>query len=160
MGEMIEQLNKKIEAGEPAYIYKAIQPTFGWDTAINYLQYCADTSFGEPIAILNYKLPLADKIDSINPVKEYLSENIVVGILGADMYVSLSTIGEHAYISKNDSLLWNVIGKSTLIAFGNSRLVEEGDLIFIPKNTEYIVKPETARAFVLFSLEQGEQNGD
>lgn len=157
---MIEQLNEKIKAGEPAYVYKAIQPTFGWDTAVGYLQHCADSEFGEPIGILNYRLPLADQIDSINPVKEYLSENIDNGILGADLYVSLSTKGEHNYTSKNDALLWNVVGKSTFTIFENERYMEEGDLIFIPKNTEYIVKPETARAFVLFSLEQGEQNGD
>ena len=30
----MEELNKKIEAGEPAFIYRAIQPTFLWDTVV------------------------------------------------------------------------------------------------------------------------------
>lgn len=152
---MIEQLNESIEAGKAAYVFKAIQPTFGWDTAVGYLQYCADAEFGEVIGTLNYRLPLADEIDSIKPVKEYLSENLTREILGTDLYVTLcTTSGNQKYHSKNDTLLWNVVGQTKFgVQEDNFRPMELGDLIFIPKNTEYIVKPETARAFVLFSLQ-------
>lgn len=150
---MIEQLNETIREGQPAYIPKAIQPSFGWDTVVGYLSHCADTELGEPIGIMNYKLPLADDIESISPVKEYLSENIEAGILGVDLYATLTTKSDLKYHGKNDVLLWNVIGYSKLTVFENERDLEPGDLVFIPKNTEYIVKPESARAFVLFSLE-------
>lgn len=150
---MIEQLNQKIEAGEPAYVYKAIQPTFGWDTAVGYLTHCADVALGEPVEILTYKLPLAGDIESVKPVQEWLSENITKPILGADLYVSLTTKNEVKYVGKNDVLLWNVIGTGKFTYHGHDRNLELGDLVFIPKNEEYIVKPESAHAFVLFSLE-------
>lgn len=150
---MIEQLNAKLDAGEPAYIYKAIQPTFDWNTAVGYLTHCADVELGEPVEILTYKLPLADEVESIKPVKEWLSENISKTILGADMYVSLTTKNEVKYKGKNDVLLWNVIGTGKFTFHGVDRHLELGDLIYIPKNDEYIVKPESAQTFVLFSLE-------
>ena len=78
---MIDELNKKIEAGEPASVFRAIQPTFLWETVVGYLTHCADNNIGEPISILAYKLPYAEQIDSITPVKEYLSENINKEIL-------------------------------------------------------------------------------
>lgn len=152
---MIEHLNQSINDNKAAYVHKAIQPTFGWETAVGYLQYCADAEFGEVLGTLNYRLPLADEIESIKPVKEYLSENLTREILGTDLYVTLCTVsGNQKYHSKNDALLWNVIGQSKFAVYeDNFHAMEQGDLIFIPKNTEYIVKPETARAFVLFSLQ-------
>lgn len=150
---MIEQLNEKIDAGTPAFIYKAIQPTFGWDTAVGYLTHCADVELGEPINILTYRLPLADEVESIKPVKEWLSENINKPVLGADMVVSLTTKNEITYSGKNDVLLWNVAGEGKFFFHGTERAFELGDLVYIPKNEEYIVKPESAHVFVLFSLE-------
>jgi hypothetical protein len=150
---MIEELNKRINNGEPSFVKAAIQPTFGWDTAVGYLTHCADVELGEPIGILNYRLPLADEIDSIKPVKEYLSTNLTKEILGIDMYVTLTTKAETKYTSKNDTLLWNVIGASNFILNGSERTLGPGDLIFIPKNIEYTIKPDTAQCFTLFSLQ-------
>ena len=150
---MIEQLNKMIEDREPSYIGKAIQPTFGWDTAVGYLTHCADVELGEPVGILSYKLPLASDIESIKPVLEWLSENVDKPVLGADLYVTLTTRNEVKYTGKNDVLLWNVIGTSKLYFHEGITDVGIGDLMFIPKNEEYIIKPESANAFVIFSLE-------
>lgn len=149
---MIEQLNKKIEAGEAAFIYRAIQPTFPWDTVVGYLSHCADNDIGEPIDILTYKLPYVDQIDSVQPVKNYLSENVNREILGADLYATFTTKVQVKYIGKNDVLLWNVLGDTSFTILDNPRDVEPGDLIYIPKNTEYKLKASEANAFVLFSL--------
>jgi glyoxylate utilization-related uncharacterized protein len=99
-----------------------------------------------------YKLPVADQIDSIAPVKEYLSENLKREIVGCDMYVTLTTKGEYKYSSDNDVLVWNAIGHSQLKVFEEERLLEPGDMIYIPAGTQYIFKPETARAYIVFAL--------
>ena len=149
---MIEELNEKIEAGEPAFVSRAIQPTFLWDTVVGYLTHCADTEYGEPVSILTYKLRGAEQIESIIPVKEYLSENIKKEILGADLYTTFTTKTEVKYSGKNDVLLWNVLGDTTLTFYEDSRDVEPGDLLYIPKDTEYKLKATEANAFVVFSL--------
>jgi hypothetical protein len=149
---MIDELNERIETQSPSLVFRAIEPTFTWETAVGYLTHCADNGLGEPIDILNYKLPVADQIDSIRPVKEYLSEHLNPEVLGADLYVTLTTKGEVAYKSKNDVLIWNVLGISELKIEGEDRTVEPGDLIYIPKNIEYTFKPSVARAYVVFSL--------
>ena len=153
---LMEELNDRIKERIPAMIFKAIQPTFGWDTVVNYVQHCADNGLGEPVDILNYKLPVADQIDSIRPVTEYLSEHIQAEIVGTDLYTTLTTKGDIVYKSNYDMLLWNVIGYSGLSLMGEDRQVEPGDLIYIPKNTEYLFKPLVARAYVVFSLSGGE----
>ena len=149
---LIEDINNKIEAGVPDFIFRAIQPTFLWYTVVGYLTHCADKQLGEPVSILTYKLPVADQIDSIKPVKEYLAENIQKDILGVDLYTTFTTMTEIKYSGKNDVLLWNVLGESTLSFYDNKRDVEPGDLIYIPKETEYTLKAEEANAFVVFSL--------
>lgn len=150
---MIDELNEKINAGEAAFVSKAIQPTFLWETVVGYLQTCADYDVGEPISILTYKLPGADQIDSIKPVKNYLAENITKPILGADLYTTFSTKQEVKYSGKNDVLVWNVLGETNLTVDDESRDVEPGDLFYIPKNTEYRMRALEANAFVVFSLE-------
>ncbi len=153
---MMEELNDRIKNKTPALVYKAIEPTYGWDTAVGYIQHCADNEVGQPIGIMDYKLPLADQIDSVSPVKEYLNENLDVEVIGVDMYVTLTTKSELKYISSNDILLYNVIGFSELNVLGEERTAEPGDLIYIPKDTEYSFKPLMARSYVIFSLAKGE----
>lgn len=153
---LMEELNDRIKNKTPALVYKAIEPTYGWDTAVGYIQHCADNEVGQPIGIMDYKLPMADQIDSVTPVKEYLNENLECEILGVDMYVTLTTKSELKYISSNDILLYNVIGFSELNVLGEERTAEPGDLIYIPKDTEYSFKPLMARSYVIFSLAEGE----
>lgn len=150
MGVM-EELNSNIETGTASFISKAIQPTFGWDTVVGYLTHCADAEFGEPVNVLTYRLPQAEQIDSIRPVKEYLSENIKKEILGVDLYTTFTTKNEVKYHGKNDILLWNVLGH-TQFNFDEYRIVEPGDMIYIPKEIEYELKAMGANAFVIFSL--------
>lgn len=156
---MIEELNKAIEEGIPSYVHRAVQPTFDWNTAVGYLTHCADVELGEPIGILNYRLPLADDVESIKPVKEYLSENLSRGILGVDMYVTLTTKSDVKYHGKDDVLIWNALGYSEFELNGNNRLLEPGDVVFIPRDTEYKITPMGHRTFVVFSLEKGKENG-
>lgn len=151
---MIEELNKKINNGEASYVEKAIQPTFNWETAVGYLCHCADQEFGEPVGTLSFRLPAAHEVDSIKPVKDFLSENLDKEVLGIDMYVSLTTRNEIKYKSANDVLLWNAIGSGRLTFKENVRLLEPGDLIFIPKGLEYSIKPESASAVCAIALEQ------
>ncbi len=151
MGVM-EQLNERIQSSTATVVTRAIQPTFPWETVIGYLCHCADNEVGGPISVMYYKLPEADQIDSIKPVKEYLSENITREIIGADMYVSLSTKADIKYSSENDVLIWNAIGHSELDIFEENRVIEPGDMIYIPKGVEYKYKPSTARAYVVFAL--------
>ena len=151
---MIEELNERINKGEASYVEKAIQPTFNWETAVGYLAHCADTEFGEPVGLLTFRLPKADDIDSIKPVKNYLSENIDKEILGIDMLVSLTTRNEIKYSATNDVLLWNSIGSGRLVLKENVRLLEPGDLIFIPKGMEYSIKPESAQVVCVIALQQ------
>ena len=87
---MIEELNNKIKNSEPALVVRAIEPTFPWDTAIGYLQHCADNEVGGPVDVLTYKLPYANQIDSITPVYDYLRENIEEEVVSADLYVKLT----------------------------------------------------------------------
>ena len=155
---LMEELDQNISQADVSYISKAIQPTFGWDTAVGYLTFCADSEFGEPVSILFYKLPGAERIDSIQPVKEYLSENITPEILGADLFVSFSTKKDAVMTSKNNTLLWNVLGYSIFEINGETREVEPGDLIYIPKNVEYKLARQTATCFVLFSLGENYDN--
>lgn len=149
---IIEQLNERIEGKIPAVIPKCIQPTYTWETAVGYIQHCADNSEGEPISILYYKLPVADQIDSITPVKEYLSEHIKGEIDGVDMYVTLCTVNKIKYHSDNDVLIWNVLGHSELHLDGEDRSIEPGDLIYVPKDIEYTFNPNTARSYIVFAL--------
>ena len=149
---IMEQLNERIESKVATVVTKAIQPTFPWETAIGYLAHCADNEVGGPIDIMYYKLPLADQIDSITPVKDQLNENLNAEIVGADMYITLTTKGNIAYSSENDVLIWNAIGHSELKVFDEERVLEPGDLIYIPKNTEYRYKPSTARVYIVFAL--------
>jgi len=150
---MIDQLNKKIAEGVPAYVHRAIQPTFEWNTVVGYIAHCSDNALGEPVGILNYRLPVAEQIDSIRPVMEYLNEGIERKIIGADMYATLTTKSDVKYCGKNDVLLWNVLGYSALDVVDQELTVEPGDIVFIPKDTEYKLNPLGHRAFVVFSLE-------
>jgi hypothetical protein len=154
----MEQLNERISSNIATVVPRGIQPTFPWETAIGYLAHCADNEVGGPIAIMYYKLPLADQIDSIQPVKEYLSENLSVEVDGADMYVSLTTKNDIKYSSENDVLIWNAIGHSDFRIFEEQRNIEPGDLIYIPRNTEYSYKPTTARVYIVFALRREDDN--
>lgn len=153
---MITQLNEFIKDDKPVYVEKAIQPTFDWNTVVNYITYCADNGHGEPIGILNYRLVGAADIQQIKIVLEYLNENLEKTVLGADIIATLKTTDDNVvYSGKNGVLLWHVIGVSTItVKDGDTRPLTPGDLVYIPPNVEYIVKPESARTFVLFSLEQ------
>lgn len=153
---MIERVNELVNEGKPCFVSKAIQPTFDWNVVVNHLAYCADNDYGEPIGILNYKLVGASEIPQIKIVVDYLNENLDKTIIGADIITTLKSSDDNiVYSGKNDVILWNVIGFSELvIKDGDSRQLEPGDIIFVPRETEYIVKPESPRAFVLFSLEQ------
>lgn len=152
---LIDELNERIDNKIPTVVNKAIQPTFLWETAIGYLTHCADNQVGGPIATMYYKLPQADQIDSISPVKDYLSENLKREIAGTDMYITLTTKGEYKYSSENDVLVWNAIGHSELKVSEETRIMEPGDLMYIPAGVEYSYKPETARVYLVFAL-QGE----
>lgn len=155
---LMEQLTERIESRTPSLAIRAIQPTFNWETAVGYLTHCADNKVGEPIAILEYKLPVADQIDSISPVKEYLSENFKYEIQGVDMYLTFTTLNDISYTSANDVLIWNVIGESHLTIDEEEKDVEAGDLIYIPKNKEYKYKSKSARVYVVFALRREDDN--
>lgn len=166
---MIEELNQSMKEGQPLFVNKLIQPSFGWDTAIGYLQQCADAELGSPIGILNYKLPLADDIDSVTPVTDYLENNLEdYHVVGSSMFVTLATKDNPLYTGSEDTLIWNVIGDGAFALVDEEkpdeeyeyRLVTQGDVLFIPKGVHYKFKPETARAFVLFSLHEREKNDD
>jgi hypothetical protein len=149
---LMEQLNERIAEKVPTVVARAIQPTFPWETVIGYLAHCADNQVGGPIGVMYYKLPAADQIDSITPVKEYLNENLEREIKGVDMYVTLTTKGEYKYSSDNDVLIWNAIGHSELKIEEENRLLEPGDMVYIPAGMDYVYKPETARAYIVFAL--------
>lgn len=151
---LMEELNERIEGKIATVVPKAIQPTFTWETAVGYLAHCADNQVGGPIGIMYYKLPEAAQIDSISPVKEYLSENLDREIVGVDMYVTLTTKGEYKYSSDNDVLIWNAIGHSSLKIIGvqDEQHLEPGDMFYIPSGVEYTYKPDTARAYIVFAL--------
>lgn len=151
---LMEQLNERIEDKVPTVVARAIQPTFNWETAIGYLTHCADNEAGGPVGMMYYKLPSADQIESVSPVKEYLSENLTREILGVDMYVTLTTKGDYKYSSDNDVLLWNVIGHSEIKIEGEERVLEPGDLIYVPPGVKYEYKPVTARAYIVFALKE------
>ena len=149
---LMEQLNERIKEKIPTVVSRAIQPTFTWETVVGYLAHCADNEVGGPIGMLYYKLPTPDQIDSISPVKEYLNENLERDIIGIDMYVTLTTKGVYKYSSDNDVLLWNAIGHSVLTVEGEERVLEPGDMVYIPSGLQYTYKPETARAYIVFAL--------
>jgi len=151
---VIEELNDRIENGIPALINRAIQPSFTWETVVGYLQHCADNEVGEPISIMSYKLPAAEQIDSIRPVMEYLNEHLNVEIIGADLYPSFTTKADSKYASQTDVIIWNVIGHSEFSINGNERLVEPGDLIYIPADSEYVFKATQSRAYVVFGIQK------
>ena len=148
----MEQLNERISEKIPTVVARAIQPTYTWETAIGYLAHCADNQVGGPIGMMYYKLPMPEQIESISPVKEYLSENLEQEIKGVDMYITLTTKGNYKYSSDNDVLIWNSIGHSELRVEGEERLLEPGDLVYIPAGMEYEYKPTTARAYIVFAL--------
>lgn len=149
---LMEQLNERISEKIATVVPRAIQPTFTWETAIGYLAHCADNESGGPIGIMYYKLPSADQIDSISPVKEYLNENLTGEVVGCDMYVTLTTKGDYKYSSDNDVLVWNAIGHSKIKLAEEERILEPGDMFYIPSGVEYEYKPETARAYIVFAL--------
>jgi hypothetical protein len=151
---VIEELNDRIDNKIPALINRAIQPSFTWETVVGYLQHCADNEVGEPVSILSYKLPAADQIDSIRPVREYLNEHLNVEVLGADLYTSFTTKSDSKYASKTDVLIWNVIGHSEFTINDNQRLVEPGDLIYIPAGSDYVFKATQSRAYVVFGIQR------
>lgn len=151
---VIEELNDRIKNQIPALINKAIQPSFTWETVVGYLQHCADNEVGEPISIMSYKLPAADQIDSIKPVKEYLNEHLEVEVLGADLYTSFTTKGDSKYKAQTDILIWNVMGHSDLTINEQDRYVEPGDLIYIPSESEYTFKATQSRAYVVFGIQR------
>ena len=152
---VIDELNDRIDNKIPAVVPKAIQPTFLWETAIGYLAHCADNEAGGPIGMMYYKLPSADQIESIAPVKEFLSENLKREIIGTDMYITLTTKGDYKYSSDNDVLVWNAIGRSELTLNEEQKDLEPGDLVYIPAGIKYTFKPQTARTYLVFAL-QGE----
>ena len=149
---LMEQLNERISEKIPTVVARAIQPTFPWETVIGYLAHCADNQVGGPIGVMYYKLPVADQIDSITPVKEYLNENLTSEIKGVDMYVTLTTKGDYKYSSDNDVLIWNAIGHSEFKLEEEKRLLEPGDLVYIPAGIKYEYKPTTARTYIVFAL--------
>lgn len=149
---MIEELNERIENKTPAVVYRAIEPSFTWDTAIGYLQVCADAEVGGPVGLMTYKLPNCDQITSIRPVVEYLNENMDAEVIGSEMLITLTTKEDMKYISKNDQLIWNAIGYSELNLNDEDRSIEPGDLIYVPANTEYTFKPACARTAVVFTI--------
>lgn len=149
---LIEELNERIKERVPALAYRAIQPSYTWETVVGYIQHCADNDAGEPIGILNYKLPVADQLDSIKPVREYLTNNLEVEIVGCELGATLTTKSNDKYFSDNDLILWNVLGFSDLKITDEERTVEPGDLIYIPKETDFWFNPKTARSYVIFSL--------
>jgi quercetin dioxygenase-like cupin family protein len=149
---LMEQLNERICEKIPTVVARAIQPTFPWETVIGYLAHCADNQVGGPIGVMYYKLPVADQIDSITPVKEYLNENLTAEIKGVDMYLTLTTKGDYKYSSDNDVLIWNAIGHSEFKLEEEKRLLEPGDLVYIPAGIEYEYKPTTARTYIVFAL--------
>jgi hypothetical protein len=149
---LMEQLNQRIADKVPTVVSRAIQPTFPWETVIGYLAHCADNQVGGPVGVMYYKLPAVDQIDSIAPVKEYLNENLDGEIKGVDMYVTLTTKGDYKYTSDNDVLIWNAIGHSEFKLEDEQRLLEPGDLVYIPAGLKYEYKPTTARAYIVFAL--------
>lgn len=155
----MDELQGNIDFKIPSFVSKAIEPSFTWETVIGYLAHCADNDAGGPIGLMYYKLPSADQIDSIEPVKDYLGENLKQKIIGVDMYVALTTKGSYKYSSDNDVIIWNVLGTGELSLDGEVRDVEPGDLMYIPAEAEYTFKPNQARAYVLFSIERGSQDG-
>ena len=148
----MEQLNERIAEKVPTVVSRAIQPTYTWETAIGYLAHCADSEVGGPIGVMYYKLPMPDQIESIAPVKEFLNENLEQDIKGVDMYITLTTKGNYKYSSDNDVLIWNSIGHSELRLDEEERILEPGDLVYIPAGIEYEYKPTTARAYIVFAL--------
>lgn len=156
---MMEELNERIKDKVPSLAYRAIQPSFTWETAVGYLQHCADIAAGEPIGMLNYKLPMADQIDSIKPVKDYLTENLDVEVIGCELGITFTTLSVDKYFSDNDLILWNVLGYSDFKIAEEDRTVEPGDLVYIPKNTDFYFNPKSSRSYVIFSL-KGEDSGN
>jgi hypothetical protein len=149
---LMEQLNERIREKIPTVAAKAIQPTFPWETVIGYLTHCADNEVGGPIGVMYYRLPAAEQIDSISPVKDYLNENLELSVKGVDMYVTLTTKGEYKYSSANDVLIWNAIGYSEIKLDDGEKMLEPGDLVYIPAGIKYEYKPTTARAYLVFAL--------
>lgn len=157
---MMQQLNERVNKDEAAYVQAAIQPTLNWESIVGYLQHCADNDLGEPVNILTYRLPVAEQLDSIKPVVEYFNNNLDKNVLGAEIFVGLTTKQESKYTSNHSTLLWQLMGQATFSIRGEKRFLVSGDLVFIPKETEYIVKPDSANAHVLFSLNKGEDVDD
>lgn len=161
---MLESVNEHINKGAPCYVERAIKPVFQWDEAVALLQYCADEGVGNPIGILNYKLPEAEKIQGIQLVREYLNENLDSKIANTQMCITLTTSENPAYKNDCGMLLWTTHGLSEF-SFGDGedkvvRLMQPGDLVFVPKDLPFKMTPLNARVFVSFGLEQKEENGN
>jgi hypothetical protein len=155
---MLNSLNEHIIRQEPCYVEKAIQPTYTWEDAVAFLQYSADEGVGNPIGILNYKLAEADKVQPIQLVKEYLNENLDKKIANTQMCVTLSTADNPSY--KNDSgvILWNTQGLSEFSFTDEGgevkRLMQPGDLVYVPEGLAFKMTPLNARVFISFGLEK------
>lgn len=161
---MLESLNEHINREAPCFVERAIKPTFTWEDSISFLQYCADEQIGNPIGILNYKLPEAEKIQGIQLVKEYLNENLDNKIANCQMCITLSTRDNPDYKNDCGMILWNTQG-ITEFSFGDEeeevrRLMQPGDIIYVPEGLPFKMTPLNARAIVSFGLEKKEKNGD
>ena len=161
---MLEQLNDHVNNGTPCYIEKAVQPTFQWDDVIGLLQYCADSDIGNPIGILNYKLPDAQLIQGVQLVKEYLNETLDNKIANAQLCTTFSTRESPAYKNDCDMIIWTTQG-ITEFSFNDGeedvvRLMQPGDVVYVPAELQFKMTPLNARAFVSFGLENKVQKED
>jgi hypothetical protein len=161
---MLESLNENINLNHPCYAERAIKPTYTWEEVVAFLQYCADEDQGQPIGILNYKLPDADKVQGIQLVKEYLNENLDNKIVNTQMCITLSVRDNPTYKNDCGMILWNTQGLSEFSFTDEEgevkRLMQPGDLVFVPAELPFKMTALNARAFVSFGLENKEQDGN
>jgi hypothetical protein len=155
---MLEQLNEQINSSSPCHVQRAVKPTFTWEEAIIFLQYCADAEYGEPIGIMNYKLPEAQQMQQVALVREYLNENLDNKIDTTQMCVTLSTKDNPAYKNDTGVILWNTHG-ATEFSFTDGeeevvRFMDAGDLVYVPEGLIFKMKPLSARVFISFGLEK------
>jgi hypothetical protein len=155
---MLDSLNEHINKKLPCYVERAIKPTFNWEDVIGLLQYSADSDVGNPIGILNYKLPDAHLIQGIQLVREYLNENLDKKIANTQMCVTMSIRDNPSYKNDCDMIIWATQG-ITEFSFGEGedevkRLLQPGDIIYVPEELAFKMTPMNSRAFVSFGLEK------